>query len=178
MKKKGRNVAKKKTAVKKVAAKKASTQKVKFKKVAKKLAKPAKKTKVASKSKSAKKPLTLKTAAKNAVNVQNIKPVKAIPLSDFVTPLDDRLIVFVQSGEKKTAGGLFIPDSATNTTGSLQGKVLAVGRGHRNPKGKIKPMAVKNGDQVVFSEHSGSKIFFQGQEFLILRESDIFGVLD
>ncbi len=134
-------------------------------KVAKKVAaKPKVKTKPAAKVKPAAVPAPVKT--------------KTIDLSKFVTPLDDRMIVQVSGTERKTPGGLYIPDTVSNVSGNREGVVLAVGRGHRDPKGRIRPMDVKKGDKVVFSEYAGSKITHQGQDLIILRETDVMGVLN
>ena len=157
--------AKKKSAVK---AKPKAKAKLKLKsntKVTKKSA-PAKKVKP--KAKAVAKPVTLKASV----------VTKPIDVTKFVTPLDDRMIVQVSSAEKMTAGGLYIPDTVTNISGNREGVVLAVGRGHRDPKGRVRPMDVKKGDKVVFSDFSGSKITYQGQDLIILRETDIMGVLN
>ncbi|MFZ4403825.1 MAG: co-chaperone GroES [Pseudobdellovibrionaceae bacterium] len=120
-----------------------------------------------------------KKSAKPSLKKESFKPsvkVLTIPLEDFVTPLDDRLIVQVEEKERRTAGGLYIPDSVSTQEAFLRGKVLAVGRGHRDNKGRIKTMDVKKGDVVLFSQFSGSKMDLQNTEFTILRESDVMGV--
>lgn len=100
-------------------------------------------------------------------------------LQDFVTPLDDRLLVRVEvKDEKRTAGGLYIPETAQSTVkGHLRGFVVALGRGHRDPKGRLRPMDVQIGDEVIFPEYGGNKITIQGEEMFILRESEVMGVL-
>ena len=95
----------------------------------------------------------------------------------FLTPLDDRLIVETAAGEKMTAGGLYIPDTAAGTSGNFKGLVLVAGRGHRDDKGKVHPMDVQAGDTVLFSEHSGAKMDLLGKEVRILRESEILGIV-
>jgi chaperonin GroES len=92
-----------------------------------------------------------------------------------VRPLGDRVLVQRLDGEEKTAGGLFIPDSAKEKP--QQGKVVAVGNGKTFENGTTKPLDVKVGDKVLFSKYSGSEIKFDGEEFLIVREDDILGVL-
>ena len=104
------------------------------------------------------------------------KAVPKVDLKKFMTPLDDRLIVQLADKERKTAGGLFIPDTAADMSGNLEGLVLATGRGHKDKKGRLRPMDVKAGDRVIFTQHSGSKIDIQGVEFVILRESDVMGL--
>lgn len=144
------------------------------------------KSKAAPQTKSAKtKPLTkakpiAKSVAKPATPLKNIAqtaPAKKIDVSKFLTPLDDRLIVQPLAAERMTAGGLYIPDTATGTTGNLKGLVVSAGRGHRDKKGRLRPMDVKAGDQVVFAEYSGSKISIGGQDFMFLRETDVLGIL-
>jgi chaperonin GroES len=104
--------------------------------------------------------------------------MKKIDLKNFVTPLDDRLIVQTAEKERKTAGGLYIPDTAADVSGNFEGQVIAAGRGHRDPKGRVRPMDVGVGDRVIFSQYAGAKLEIQGQEVLILRESDVMGILD
>ncbi|MBX7231273.1 MAG: co-chaperone GroES [Bdellovibrionales bacterium] len=94
-----------------------------------------------------------------------------------MTPLDDRLALSLKKIELRTPGGLFIPATATITEGLKQGEVIAVGSGHKDKKGKIRPMDVKIGDQVLYSNYAGSTITFMEQEIIILRESDILGVV-
>ncbi|NUN05608.1 MAG: co-chaperone GroES [Bdellovibrio sp.] len=98
-------------------------------------------------------------------------------LSNFVTPLDDRVMVQLSGSEKMTAGGLYIPDTVADTSGNLEGYVVAAGRGHLSKKGHVRPMDVKVGDRVVFAEYSGSKIKVQNEDLIILREGDILGIV-
>ena len=104
------------------------------------------------------------------------KPAK-MSLSQFISPLDDRILVQVDRAEKITAGGLIIPDTA-EITGNLKGTVVAVGRGHRNKNGKIHPMELKVGDQVLISSYVGDQIDIHSHEVKILRESEVLGVLE
>ncbi|KYG67456.1 hypothetical protein AZI86_03635 [Bdellovibrio bacteriovorus] len=76
-----------------------------------------------------------------------------------------------------TAGGLYIPDTVADVSGNLQGHVVAVGRGHLGKKGHVRPMDVKVGDKIVFSEFAGTKITIQNQNLIILREGDVLGVV-
>ena len=95
----------------------------------------------------------------------------------FLKPLDDRMVVVVGEGEKITPGGLYIPDTVTDVSGNFKGKVMAIGRGHMNKKGKVKPLDVSVGDQVVFSQFSGSKVDIEGGKVMVIRESDVLGIL-
>lgn len=146
-------------------AKKSVKKKTIVKKVVKK--------KVAVKKAVAKKPVK-KIIAKAPV----VKKITKIVLNDFVTPLDNRIIVQVEPGERVTAGGLIIPDTVEGEVGHKKGRVLAVGRGHRDSKGKIKPMDVQVGDQILFQGHGGSKLTYQSVDLLILRETDVMGVIN
>lgn len=111
------------------------------------------------------------------VAVKSAIKIKSLDVSAFVTPLDDRMIVQVFAGERVTAGGLIIPDTVS-ISGNREGVVLSVGQGHRDAKGRFRPMDVKKGDKVIFSEHTGSKINYQGHDLIILRETDVMGVLN
>jgi chaperonin GroES len=91
-------------------------------------------------------------------------------------PLHDRVVVRRLEGESKTAGGIIIPDTAAEKP--QQGEVLAVGPGAREESGKLIPLDVKKGDKVLFGKWSGTEVTIDGQELLIMKESDIMGVLD
>ncbi len=158
---------KKKAAPKKAAAKKSPAKKATAKK------KPIAKKAVV------KKAVVKKPAAKKAAPAKPMKPMapaKKIDFNNFLTPLDDRLIVQLAERERKTAGGLFIPDTVADVSGNLEGVVVAAGRGHLDKKGRIRPMDVKVGDRVIFPQYSGSKIDLPGTDVVILRESDVMGL--
>ena len=91
-------------------------------------------------------------------------------------PLHDRVVVKRVEEEQKTKGGLIIPDTAKEKP--MQGEVLAVGPGARNDKGELVPMGVQVGDRVLFGKWSGTEVKLDGDELLIMKESDIMGVLD
>lgn len=91
-----------------------------------------------------------------------------------LTPLDDRLLVRIEGASEKTAGGLYIP--ATVSERPQRGQVIASGRGHRNKKGKIRPLDVKVGDTVLYPKYSGTTLELGGEEFLILREDEVLAV--
>src|SRR5436305_2300615 len=90
-------------------------------------------------------------------------------------PLDDRVVVKRIEAEEKTAGGIIIPDTAKEKP--QQGEVVAVGPGGRDESGKLIPIDVKAGDRVLFGKWSGTEVKIEGVEYLIMKESDIMGVL-
>jgi chaperonin GroES len=93
-----------------------------------------------------------------------------------IRPLHDRVVVRRTEEERVSAGGIVIPDSATEKP--IQGEVLAVGGGKRLENGDTRPLDVKAGDRVLFGKYSGTEIKVAGEEVLILREDDIMGVVE
>lgn len=91
-------------------------------------------------------------------------------------PMQDRIIVKRVEEETKTAGGIFIPETAKEKP--QQGEVVAVGKGKVTEEGKVLPLDVKVGDKVLFGKYSGTEIKLEGEEFLIMREDDILGVVE
>jgi len=91
-------------------------------------------------------------------------------------PLHDRVVVKRIDEEQKTKGGIIIPDTAKEKP--MQGEILAVGPGARNEKGDLIPLGVEVGDRVLFGKWSGTEVKLDGDELLIMKESDIMGVLD
>jgi chaperonin GroES len=91
-------------------------------------------------------------------------------------PLHDRVVVRRVDEDNKTAGGIIIPDTAKEKP--MQGEVIAVGPGARDEAGKIVPLDVKAGDRVLFGKWSGTEVTIDGEELLIMKESDIMGVLE
>ncbi|WP_137699847.1 co-chaperone GroES [Marimonas lutisalis] len=91
------------------------------------------------------------------------------------TPLHDRVVVRRVESEEKTAGGLIIPDSAKEKP--AEGEVVSVGAGARDDDGDRIPMDVKAGDRVLFGKWSGTEVTIDGQELLIMKESDIMGII-
>ncbi|HEY7669285.1 MAG TPA: co-chaperone GroES [Hyphomicrobium sp.] len=91
-------------------------------------------------------------------------------------PLHDRVVVKRVESETKTSGGIIIPDTAAEKP--QQGEVIAVGPGARDEGGKLVPIDLKKGDRVLFGKWSGTEVKIDGQELLIMKESDIMGVLD
>ena len=92
-----------------------------------------------------------------------------------IQPLEDRIVVRPAEAEEKTASGLVIPDSAKEKP--QQGEVVAVGKGKADKDGKITPLDVKAGDKILFGKYSGQEIKLEGEEYLIMREEEILGVL-
>ncbi len=91
-------------------------------------------------------------------------------------PLHDHVIVEPAVGQSKTKGGILLPDTAKEKP--LEGKVVAVGSGHRGKDGKVTALAVKAGDRVVYGKWSTTEIAIGGKEYLVLKESDILGVVE
>jgi chaperonin GroES len=93
-----------------------------------------------------------------------------------IRPLHDRLVVRRMEEERTTAGGIVIPDTATEKP--IQGEVLAVGNGKVLDNGENRPLDVKVGDRVLFGKYSGTEVKLDGKEFLVMREDDIMGVIE
>jgi len=91
-------------------------------------------------------------------------------------PLHDRVVVERIDAEAKTAGGIIIPDTAKEKPS--QGKIIAVGPGGRDENGKLIPIDLQPGDRVLFGKWSGTEVKIEGVEYLIMKESDIMGVLE
>jgi len=91
-------------------------------------------------------------------------------------PLHDRVVVRRVEEDSKTTGGIIIPDTAKEKP--MQGEVIAVGPGARDESGKIVPLDLKAGDRVLFGKWSGTEVTIDGEELLIMKESDIMGVLE
>jgi chaperonin GroES len=91
-------------------------------------------------------------------------------------PLHDRVVVRRIEAEEKSAGGIIIPDTAKEKPS--QGEVIAVGPGGRDETGKLIPIDVKEGDRVLFGKWSGTEVKIDGEELLIMKESDIMGIID
>jgi chaperonin GroES len=91
-------------------------------------------------------------------------------------PLHDRVLVERVSSEDKTKGGIIIPDTAQEKP--MEGKVLAVGKGARNENGQVVALDVKKGDRILFGKWSGTEVKIDGKELLIMKESDIMGIIE
>ncbi len=90
-------------------------------------------------------------------------------------PLHDRVVIEPVEQEEKTLGGIIVPDTAKEKP--VQGKILATGPGVRNEDGALQPLDVKKGDAILYGKYSGTEIKIDGKELVIMRESDILGVL-
>src|SRR5580692_868728 len=91
-------------------------------------------------------------------------------------PLQDRVLIRRVEPEAKTAGGIFIPDTAQEKP--MEGEIVAVGPGARDERGTVVPLDVKKGDRILFGKWSGSEVKLDGEDLLIMNESDIMGVID
>ncbi len=93
-----------------------------------------------------------------------------------IRPLQDRVIVKRLEEEEKTKGGIIIPDTAKEKP--QQGEIIAVGKGKVRDDGKVSPLDVKVGDKVLFSKYAGTEVKIEGEEYLMMREDDILGVIE
>jgi chaperonin GroES len=91
-------------------------------------------------------------------------------------PLHDRVLIRRVESEEKTAGGIIIPDTAKEKP--MEGEVVAAGPGARGEDGKLQPMELRAGDRVLFGKWSGTEVKLEGEELIIMKESDIMGVLE
>jgi chaperonin GroES len=113
----------------------------------------------------------MQTASPKIQTFSNLK--EEIPMK--FRPLHDRVVVKRIDAEEKTAGGIIIPDTAKEKPS--QGEIIAVGPGGRDESGKLIPIDLKVGDRVLFGKWSGTEVKIDGEELLIMKESDIMGVL-
>ena len=90
-------------------------------------------------------------------------------------PLHDRVLVRRVKSDEKTAGGIIIPDTAQEKP--MEGEVIEVGSGARDESGKLVPLDVKKGDKILFGKWSGTEVKMDGEEYLIMKESDIMGII-
>ena len=97
-------------------------------------------------------------------------------MSVNIKPLEDRIVVKPLDAEQTTASGLVIPDTAKEKP--QEGEIIAVGSGSRDETGKITPLDVKAGDRVLFGKWSGTEVRIDGQDLLIMKESDIMGIIE
>ena len=93
-----------------------------------------------------------------------------------IRPLHDRVVVRRMEEERTSAGGIVIPDSATEKP--IQGEVIAVGNGKILDSGETRPLDVKVGDRVLFGKYSGTEVKLDGEDYLVMREEDIMGVIE
>ena len=91
-------------------------------------------------------------------------------------PLHDRVVIRRVEAEEKTTGGIIIPDTAKEKP--MEGEVVAVGPGARDETGKVQPLDVKSGDRVLFGKWSGTEVKLDGEDLIIMKESDIMGIVE
>ncbi|MGC2413089.1 MAG: co-chaperone GroES [Stellaceae bacterium] len=91
-------------------------------------------------------------------------------------PLHDRVLIRRVEAEEKSAGGIIIPDTAKEKP--MEGEVVAVGPGARGDDGKLQPLDVKAGDRVLFGKWSGTEVKLDGEDLIIMKESDVMGIID
>jgi chaperonin GroES len=91
-------------------------------------------------------------------------------------PLHDRIIVRAAKAEETTKGGIIIPDTAKEKP--MQGEIIAVGQGKQSEDGKVTALQVKIGDKVLYGKYAGTEVTVEGEELLIMRESDVFAIID
>ena len=96
--------------------------------------------------------------------------------NQFMTPLDDRVVVEVEIVSEITASGLYIPGGLDSTAGTCRGHVVLVGHGHKDKRGKLHNLDVQVGDKVIYPKYSGSETELNGVSVVFLRESEILGV--
>ena len=92
-----------------------------------------------------------------------------------IQPLADRVVIKPMAAEEKTKGGIILPDTAKEKP--IEGSVVAVGQGKVSEDGKVTALVVKVGDKVLYGKYSGTEVSIDGEEYLIMRESDIFGII-
>ena len=91
-------------------------------------------------------------------------------------PLHDRVLVKRVAQDEKTAGGIIIPDTAQEKP--MEGKIMAAGSGVRSEDGKLTPLDVKKGNRVLFGKYSGTEVTIDGDDLIIMKESDLFGIIE
>lgn len=96
--------------------------------------------------------------------------------SGMIRPLGDRVLVQRMEAEEKTAGGILLPDTAKEKP--KEGKIVAIGNGKTLDNGERSTFSVKTGDRILFTSYAGTEVKFGGQEYLIMREEDILGVIE
>lgn len=92
-----------------------------------------------------------------------------------ITPLYDRLLVKRFNEEERTKGGLYVPDTAKEKP--VQGEVIAAGNGRVSDDGKVTPLSVKKGDKILFGKYSGTEVKLDGNEYLIVKEDEVLGII-
>jgi chaperonin GroES len=93
-----------------------------------------------------------------------------------LTPLGDRVLIKPLPSEEKTKGGIILPDTAKEKP--MKGEVVAVGKGKMDDSGKLIPMEVKTGDKVLYGKYAGTELKIEGEEYLIVKESEVLGIMN
>src|SRR5271169_5245341 len=120
----------------------------------------------------------VRTRAPRPANVMQSKPEttrRSLSMATKLTPLHDRIVIRRVEEAETTRGGIIIPDSAKDKP--QEGEVMSVGRGKTNDKGETFPLDVKGGDRVLFGKYAGTEIKIDGEDFLIMREEEVLGIL-
>lgn len=167
-----RKVSKKKAAKKKAAQLRAGKRRPQKKKPTKKAKKKVTKKRGATKKKVVKKGGGKRKAISRP---RKVATAKSISWSKFITPLDDRVIIERVEKSDRTPGGIIIPESVDSPPYN-RGRVVLVGRGHLDNKGRVRPLDVSVGDQVLWAPHSGTEMNLNENNVIILREDEILGV--
>lgn len=143
----------------------------------------AKKKSVSNKKTAKSKPAIKKVMAKKSIPLAKKKTSPARPKlsahefsAKMLTPLEDRVVVRVAVVAETTAGGIIIPGTAS--TQPDRGEIMATGPGRRDKKGRLRPLDVGVGDTVLFPQYTGTKISIGGEDFLIMREDEVLGVVE
>jgi len=118
-------------------------------------------------------PRRAKAGKRNAIQTETKK--RSSRMATKLTPLHDRIVVRRVEEAETTRGGIIIPDSAKDKP--QEGEVIAVGRGKTNDKGETFPLDVKEGDRILFGKYAGTEIKIDGEDFLIMREEEVLGIL-
>jgi chaperonin GroES len=114
-----------------------------------------------------------KAGKRSAIQTETKK--RSLRMATKLTPLHDRIVVRRVEEAETTRGGIIIPDSAKDKP--QEGEVIAVGRGKTNDKGETFPLDVKEGDRILFGKYAGTEIKIDGDDFLIMREEEVLGIL-
>ena len=119
----------------------------------------------------------MKAAALHGITMsRRMRPERRGDESQKFRPLHDRVVIRRIEGEEKTKGGIIIPDTAKEKP--QEGEVIAVGPGARDESGKLLPLELKAGDRVLFGKWSGTEVKIDGEDHLIMKESDVMGVIE
>jgi chaperonin GroES len=110
------------------------------------------------------------------MSVLTKEPIQKNVMATKVKPLADRVLVEAAPAEETTKGGIIIPDTAKEKP--QRGKIIAVGTGRVADDGKVTPLSVKVGDEILYGKYSGTELSLEGNDYLIMRESDIYAVLN